>query len=69
MIPATGVTVGSPFTRMRGAAIFVFRKRLPTDKPGRTRGRTIQLDAGWLATHPFYLNAVLVHEMAHVAPA
>jgi hypothetical protein len=52
----------------------VFREHLsgPRLRPGEevwgcaTR-ETVFLNAGWLCEHPEYLDAVLVHEMAHVA--
>ena len=45
----------------------IFKKHTSGGAPGTTLGTTIRLNAGWLTDNPGYLEAIVSHEMAHVA--
>ena len=45
----------------------VFKKRTWRGMGGVTLGARVRLNAGWLANNPASLDAILIHEMAHVA--
>src|SRR5256885_2357440 len=45
----------------------VFNKRTWRGMGGVTLGARVRLNAGWLANNPASLDAILIHEMAHVA--
>jgi hypothetical protein len=65
MYPKVLALLADDSSRLPRQFDIVFKKHLGS--PGVTSGRTIRLNAGWLANSPVYLDTVLGHEMAHVA--